>query len=140
VSLERVFAAVDDVRGAASVDAAFGEPQQLEGKVLIPVAATGTGFGIGFQGDLSSTDFEDEEASPQVGGGGRGGARPVAVIEVTPEATVVRPIVDETRVFMAAIALVGWVLFWVTATVRSVFSGHHRSTARGASDLSVERQ
>ena len=49
------------------------------------------------------------------------------MIEVTPEATVVRPIIDETKVFVAAIVLVGWVLFWVAATVRSVFAGHHRS-------------
>ena len=48
MSLERVFAAVDDVKGAASVDAAFGAPQQVQGKVLIPVGTAGVGFGLGF--------------------------------------------------------------------------------------------
>ena len=130
MSLERIFAAVDDVKGAASVDAAFGEPQQVEGKVLIPVGTTGMGFGLGFWEELGDEEAEGEASSPHAGGGGGGGTRPVAVIEVTPEATVIRPIVDETRVFVAAIALVGWVLFWVALTVRSVFAGHHESLGR----------
>ena len=127
MSLERVFSAVDGVKEVASVDAAFGTPQQVEGKVLIPVVATSVGFGLGLREELGGEKTEEAALPPSAGGGGGGGTRPVAVIEVTPDATVIRPIVDETKVFMAAIALVGWIAFWVAATVRSVFAGHHES-------------
>ena len=128
MSLERMFSVVRDLGGAASVDAVFGKPQALEGKVLIPVAATGKGFGMGFCEPISGQGpGEDVSPAEQDRIRGCGRARPVAVIEVTPDETVVRPIVDETKVFVAGIALVGWILFWLAATVRSVFAGHHRS-------------
>jgi hypothetical protein len=53
----------------------------------------------------------------------------VAVIEVTPEETVIKPIVDETKVALAGIALGGWFTFWLLFTVRAVFG--HGSQGKG---------
>jgi uncharacterized spore protein YtfJ len=127
VSLERMFRMVESLRGAASADAVFGEPQTVEGKVMVPVAATGTGFGMCFCESVVDEGVDETPLEEQDRAGGCGRARPVAVIEVTAEETVIRPIVDETKVFVAGIALMGWVLFWLAATVRSVFAGRYGS-------------
>ena len=42
-------------------------------------------------------------------------------VEVSKDDIVVRPITDETKVGIAGIVLFAWVVFWIGATVRSVF-------------------
>ena len=124
MSLDRMFTTVEDLRETASVNAAFGEPQEVEGRILIPVAEVHRGFGMGFGEGMTGEVEQEGEQPPGGEGGGAGGgagARPIAVIEVTPEETVVKPIVDETKVALAGIALIGWIAFWVSATLRSIF-------------------
>lgn len=124
MSLERMFEVVEGLKETAAVDAVFGEPREVEGRVLIPVASVRVGFGMGFgQGTSGEGEEPAEEAAEGEGGGGGGGAgsRPVAVIEVTPEQTIIRPIVDESKVALAGIALVGWVTFWLLLTLRAIF-------------------
>ena len=41
MSLEKMFASIDNLRDTASVSTAFGEPQEAEGKIIIPVAEVG---------------------------------------------------------------------------------------------------
>jgi uncharacterized spore protein YtfJ len=122
-----MFHVVEGLRDTASVDAAFGEPQEVEGRTFIPVAAVSRGFGMGFGQGTAPGDEDEEEGEPSSGeGGGTGGgagARPVAVVEISSEETIVRPIIDETKVALAGVALLGWIAFWVAATVRSVFGG-----------------
>lgn len=138
MSLERMFDVVEGLRETASADAAFGEPQEAEGRVFIPVAAVGTGFGMGFgqgtagageeegeEGQAAEEAAEDEGGLPSGEGGGAGGkahSRPVAVIEVTPEETIIRPIIDESKVALAGVMLVGWVLFCMMVTLRAIFA------------------
>jgi len=121
MSLEKMFASIDDLRSTASVEVAFGKPQEVAGKVLIPVAQVGMGFGLGF--GKGTPEGEEAPAGEGEGGGGGGGAssRPIAVIEVTQEDTVIRPIQDEGKIALAAIALVAWGLFWFFATLESIF-------------------
>ena len=147
MSLERLFEVVEGLRQTATADAAFGAPQEVEGRVLIPVSSVMTGFGLGFgQGPGSGTmpeqepeqesevpwdmeqapEGEDQEGSEGGGGGGGAGSHPVAMIEVTPETTIVRPIVDETQIAIAGILLAGWFVFWLFATVRAVFGRRSR--------------
>jgi uncharacterized spore protein YtfJ len=131
MSLERMFQVVEDLRDTASVDAAFGEPQEVEGRTFIPVAAVSRGFGMGFGQGTAPEDEEEGELPGGEGGGtgGGAGARPVAVIEISAEQTIVRPIVDESKVALAGIALGGWVVFWLAATVRAVFGHSSRGRA-----------
>ena len=130
MSLERVFSTVEDLHSVASVDAAFGKPQEIEGKVLIPVAVVSSGFGLGF-GQGTSGERTEKEPTPAEGEGGGSlggaGARPIAVIEVTAEETTIRPIVDETKIALAGVALGAWSVFWVMATLRSVLGGRGRA-------------
>ncbi len=126
MSLEGVFSTVEGLRSVASVDAAFGKPQEIEGKVLIPVAVVGSGFGLGFGQGTTGQQTEKQPAPADGEGGGSlagAGARPIAVIEVTAEDTTIRPIVDETKIALAGVALGAWSVFWVMATLRSIFSG-----------------
>jgi uncharacterized spore protein YtfJ len=126
MSLEGIFSTVEGLRGVASVDAAFGKPQEIEGKVLIPVAVVGTGFGLGFGQGTSGEQAQAEPAPAEGEGGGSlagAGARPIAVIEVTAEDTTIRPIVDETKIALAGVALGAWSVFWIMATLRSIFGG-----------------
>ena len=136
MSLERMFGLVEGLRETATADAVFGEAQEVEGRILIPVAAVGTGFGIGFshridpeaeeapEGSLAEEGQESTGDRSGEGGGARGGSgsRPVAVIEVSSEDTVIRPIVDEGKIALAGIALLAWIVFWLTATVRAVLA------------------
>lgn len=137
MSLERMFEVLEGLGQTATADAAFGQPREVEGRVIIPVSAVGTGFGLGFgrgtpglevepESDVpwdmdQAPEKEDEGADEGGGGGGSARSRPVAAIEVTPDGTVVRPIVDETKVALAGIALAGWFTFWLLTTVRAVF-------------------
>ena len=45
------------------------------------------------------------------------------VIEVTAGQTIVHPIVDETKVALAGIALGAWVILLLTLTLRAIFGG-----------------
>jgi uncharacterized spore protein YtfJ len=127
MSLNRMFDTVEDLRSVTSVDAAFGEPREVEGKVLIPVAAVGRGFGLGFSQSASGDRTEGGTTPADRGAGslGRARVRPVAMIEVTAHDTTVKPIVDETKIALAGLALGAWTAFCLMATVRSVFGQHH---------------
>jgi uncharacterized spore protein YtfJ len=121
VSMERMFAAVENLRRTASADLVFGEAEEVGGRVLVPIAEVSAGFGMGFgQGSSEGGEAADAEGgSAGGGGGGKAKSRPVAVVEITQEGTVLRPIVDETKIALAGILLVGWIVFWLTATVRA---------------------
>jgi uncharacterized spore protein YtfJ len=137
MSLERLFEVLDGLRQTATADAAFGQPREAGGRVIIPVSAVGTGFGLGFgrgtpkvKPDLASevpwdmegaSEKDDGDGAEGGGGGGRARSHPVAAIEVTPEGTIIRAIVDETRVAIAGIVLAGWAIFCLLVTIRAVF-------------------
>jgi uncharacterized spore protein YtfJ len=122
MSLERMFASIDNLRNTASVSAAFGEPQEMEGKTIIPVAEVGLGFGLGFgQGTSPETEEAPDEAGEGGGGGGGANTRPIAIIEITDGETVIRPIPDETKLALAGIAMVAWCVLWLMATLRGIF-------------------
>jgi len=48
MSLNRLFDVIQQIKEAADVRAAFGEPQVLEDKTIIPVARVSYGMGLGF--------------------------------------------------------------------------------------------
>ena len=63
------------------------------------------------------------------GAGGIGGklrVRPLAVLEIGPTGTHVRPIRDITKIILGVLVLVGWNVFWVTRTIRAVHGDHRR--------------
>jgi uncharacterized spore protein YtfJ len=80
-SIEEVFQSIVDRAGAKTV---YGEPVTAGDRTIIPVASIRYGFGGG----------SGAKEKQQHGGGGGGGltARPVGVIEATPERTRFIPI------------------------------------------------
>jgi uncharacterized spore protein YtfJ len=127
MSLERLFDTLEGLRSSASVDAAFGKPQEAEGRFMIPVSSVQVGMGMGFGREVVEESPERERASDEIptggGGGGGAGARPIAMIEVSADETIIHPIVDETKVSLAGIALGAWMFFLLAVTIRRVFSG-----------------
>ena len=84
-------------RDSISVRRVFGEPIELEGVVVVPVARVAGGGGGGGDNDDN-------------GGGGFGlGARPVGVYVIKDGQVSWRPAVDPVRIaFLAFLALVIW--------------------------------
>ena len=134
MKMERMFELVEGLRDTARADATLGKPREIQGRVLLPVAAVATGFGLGFghgpddearkpgEAQPQTPEADEEQMSGEGGGAGGGsGSRPLAMIEVTADGTAIRPMVDETKVALAGMALVAWVVFWLAATVRAVF-------------------
>ncbi len=99
----------------ASVSRVFAEPVRHGDMLLIPSAEVlvGLGFGAGY-GFGSNKEKEDKENAIGGGGGGGGGgrtlSRPVAVIIASPQGVRVEPIMDVTKVALAAITAAGFML------------------------------
>ena len=129
---EAMLSRIGDLQQSAGVKTVFGEPYQVGGRTIIPIAKVSYGFGVG--GGRADGGEPDEPESAAGGGpratsrrmargaGGGGGAgvsvRPVAVLEVSAGETKVRPIVDVTRLVLAGMLLAAWNVFWITYTVR----------------------
>jgi uncharacterized spore protein YtfJ len=121
MDLEKMFAALEDLKKVANVSAVFGEPETVGDKTIIPVAQVSYGFGMGFGEGKSPAKDEEEGPTGEgkgVGGGGGASVRPLAVLEITPEETNLTSIVDASRIALAGIALMAWFLFLVSRASR----------------------
>lgn len=109
--------------GASAV---FGEPTNQNGVVVIPVAQVQMGFGYGGgYGRAPEASPASEAASEASSGGGTGGGAggrtiPRGFIQITADEVKFQPITDETRIPIAGILMVAWIVFWVMATVRTI--------------------
>ncbi len=133
-AMEVVDATLDRFLDAASVDMVYGEPIQYGDTLIIPSAelVAGLGFGVGAgsftrpeeqQGE--ETDEKESNGSGHGGGGGGGGrvfSRPVAVIIATSQGVVIKPVVDTTKIALAAITAAGF-MFSVFARMRRLPRG-----------------
>jgi uncharacterized spore protein YtfJ len=120
VELNRLFDFLERIYQRADVKAAFGEPQTIGDRTIIPVARVSYALGLGFgKGERPAEQADEVEASGAGAGGGGGGmATPIAVLEVTDEDTKVIPIVDSTRLALAGILMAAWNIFWIARTIR----------------------
>ncbi len=87
----------ENLKSSASVDVVFGDTRETQGKAIIPVASVQYAFGAGGGEGTNPGQGEGQKAASGSGGGGSVKARPVAVLEVTPEDTRVLPVMDYTR-------------------------------------------
>jgi uncharacterized spore protein YtfJ len=95
---------------AARVEAVIGTPIQHSDSLVVPTAEVFNvmGFGMG----AGQAKDEDEANAGRGGGGGGGGhalARPVAVIVMTPTGMRVEPVVDVTKIALAAFTAAGFI-------------------------------
>jgi uncharacterized spore protein YtfJ len=106
---------------SADVGHVYDEPIEHGDLVLIPAAevVAALGFGAGY----GSGPHEEGEAQGVGGGGGGGGrtlSRPVAAIVVSPEGVRVEPVVDVTKIALAALTAAGFMFSMMTKMKRGV--------------------
>ena len=103
---------------AATVDAVYGEPVRSGETLVVPAAEVVSMFGFGMGSGSGTTagqgtTGENSAANGEGSGGGGGGggrvlSRPVAVVVITPDAVCVEPIVDVTKLGLAALTAFGF--------------------------------
>jgi uncharacterized spore protein YtfJ len=123
MSVNKLFDTIEKARETAQWQAAFGEPQVVEDKTIIPVAQVSYAFGLGFGIGTAPSEEQDQPASTGEGGGTGGGAqaRPLGAIVVTPECVYFEEVRDDGRIAMAGIAMAAFVIFQVAKTLRALF-------------------
>jgi uncharacterized spore protein YtfJ len=95
---------------SASVDSVFGQPVERDGATIITCSEIAVGLGMG-----SGAGPVDEQGNLTGSGGGGGGGsrgRPVAVIVMSREGVRIEPVLDMTKVVLAAITTGAFMLVW----------------------------
>lgn len=101
----------------------YSHPLQAEGQTVITASEVVIGMGFGYgvgegsgpaKADEAAAIHRADETAAQAGGGGGGGAgggwtmgRPVAVISISPAGVTVEPVVDATKLGIAALTAFG---------------------------------
>jgi uncharacterized spore protein YtfJ len=112
--LDRVTGIMERLLETADVSRVYGEPI-LHGDLLILPAAevlAVAGFGMGSGGGVA-LHREGRKSRGGGGGGGGGGktlARTVSVIVAGPEGVEIRPVIDFTKIALAALTAAGFVV------------------------------
>lgn len=91
---------------AVGVETVFGEPIAVGERVIIPVAETSLGGGVGYWQGPGDAQPQPRTVRLASGGGAGGGAttRPVAAIVITPDEVRVQPIIDAGKLVLSGIA------------------------------------
>jgi uncharacterized spore protein YtfJ len=122
--LNRLFETIENARATANWSAAFGEPQEVEGQTLVPVAKVTHAYGLGF-GASESPGMEEDEAAPSGEGGGVGGAassRPIGAIVVTPDGVSFEPALNQGVLVLARLGVIALLILQLTKTLRVIFT------------------
>ena len=121
MSLNRLFEVIEEARETAHWQAAFGEPEIVDDRVVIPVAKVGYGFGLGFGEGVEPPAQEEARSATGAGGGGGGSssAKPLGVIVVDDQGVQFEEAVDATRVALAGIGLAAVTVLQFAITLRA---------------------
>jgi uncharacterized spore protein YtfJ len=102
------------------VEAVYGPPIKDGKTLVVPTAevVSTIGFGLGYSGGMTRPAGETNNTDGLGGGGGGYGfSRPVAVIISSPEGVRVEPVLDVTKVGLAALTVFGF-MFSMIARMR----------------------
>jgi uncharacterized spore protein YtfJ len=108
-SLDVVQSTFDEFLSNANVNAVYSKPVRQGDTVVITAAEVFSGFGFGI-GEGSGMQGDQKGGGSGGGGGGQTFARPVAVVVCTPNGVSVQPIMDRTKLWMAALTAAGFML------------------------------
>lgn len=119
-ALDTISEVIQQLTTAADVRAAFGEPQTVGDRTVIPAAEVMCGLGFGLASGTGEAPAAGGRPGGGVGGGAGGGARarPIAAIVVEPSGVTIQPIVDLTQVWLAALSAGIFSLFWLGRQTR----------------------
>jgi uncharacterized spore protein YtfJ len=122
MSLNRLFEVIEEARNTAQWEAAFGEPEVVDDRVVIPVAKVTYGFGLGFGQGAEAPEPEELPVASGVGGGGGGSssAKPLGVIVVDDKGVQFEEVVDATKVALAGIGLAAVTVLQFAITLRAL--------------------
>ncbi len=104
---------LDKFLDSANVYAVYGEPIRKGETLVIPTAEVLSGLGFGYGSGWGNRNEPDEKNGGGGAGGGGGGrvfSRPVAVVVVSPEGVQVKPVIDITKIALAALTAGGFML------------------------------
>jgi uncharacterized spore protein YtfJ len=124
MSLNKLFDTIQETRTKIGWETAFGEPQVVGNKTIIPVAKVGYAFGLGFGqgaaliGEKSEVPVSGEGENEGGGTGGGASSSPLGIIVVTPEHTYFEAVLDQGKISLAGIVLVAWIVFQLAITIR----------------------
>ncbi len=115
----------DKIFAAAQPGAVFSAPVVSGPYTIITASEVAAGGGFGFGSGSGPTDAPDESSATgqarqfaSGGGGGGSSGRPIAAIVVGPDGVKVQPIVDPTKIALAAIGA------WLSIALLLVRRGH----------------
>lgn len=110
---------------ARDVSLVYGDPIEMQGRTIIPVAKVsyrvGAGAGAGFEHEDKDTDkpgFEEVEGGQGEGAGGTFQVKPVGIYDVTAEKTVYRPIVPVELIVLLPL-MVTWLALYIARNQES---------------------
>jgi uncharacterized spore protein YtfJ len=110
-TLERT---LNQALGSVRADAVFGRAVERGTTTVIPCAEVLIGMGMGGgRGGGPAANGQEVGEGEGVGGGAGGRGRPVAVIVVGQDGVQVQPVVDATRLALAALTTAGFMTFWL---------------------------
>ena len=125
-SIDDIVSRADRLFDAARPEAVFAQPVTVDGRTVIPAAEVLVGMGIGGGGGSSPASegqAEGENAGMGAGGGGYAQSRPVAVIIIDGDGVRVEPVVDVTKLGLAAITVLGSMFFFLARMMRGSRGG-----------------
>lgn len=99
---------------AAQPDAVFGQPFERGDTIIIPCCEIALGLGGGGgSGTAQVPEKQEKSVGEGMGAGGGARGRPVAAIVISRGTVRVEPIVDATKVALAALTTAGFIGFWL---------------------------
>jgi len=110
---------IKELHDRAGTRTVFGDPMEIRGRTIVPVARVSYAFGMGMGQGRRRPEGQDGTVGEGGGGGGGISVRPLAVVEVTDTAVNVVPVVDATRLAIAGMVLAAWGVFWVGRALRT---------------------
>jgi uncharacterized spore protein YtfJ len=122
LGLNTIQTTMDKFLSAASVEAVYGTPISQGETTVIPAAEVLSiaGFGLGAGGSSRESDnSEDTGSGTGGGGGGHVLARPVAAIVISPTGVHIEPIVDVTKIGLAVLTTLGFMVGMLTRMNRT---------------------
>lgn len=125
-AVDDIVSRVDGLFDVARPEAVFAPPVTVGGRTVISAAELLVGMGIGGGGGPSPAaegQAEGENAGMGAGGGGYAQSRPVAVIIIDGDGVRVEPVVDVTKLGLAAITVLGSMFFFLARMMRGSRGG-----------------